>query len=140
MTGDVSLSSFILFLIIFVWTPPHFWALALVKAAEYGRAGVPMMPNAKGFARTRLEILVYTALLAPVGALPWFMGFASAVYGAIALVSGAGLLWLAWDVYRVTESKAADRAAMKLFGYSILYLFALFAVIVAERGLARVLA
>jgi protoheme IX farnesyltransferase len=140
VTGDFSLQSFVLFLIIFMWTPPHFWALALVKIAEYGRAGVPMMPNAKGVARTRLEILVYTVLLAPVGALPWMMGFASPLYGAVAAISGAGMIWLAWEVYRSTDGTDGDRAAMKLFGYSILYLFALFAVIVAERGLARVLA
>ncbi len=140
MTGDVSLASVVLFAIIFIWTPPHFWALALVKCGEYGRAGIPMMPNVKGADRTRTEILLYTLVLAPVGMLPWLMGFASAVYGGVSALGGAGMIWLAMQVYRKREGATADRTAMQLFGFSILYLFALFAVIVAERGLARVLA
>ncbi len=139
-TGDVSLSSVVLFAIIFIWTPPHFWALALVKSAEYARAGIPMMPNVKGADHTRLEILLYTILLAPVGVLPWMMGFASSVYGAISITGGIGMLALAVQVYRKRIAPGADRVAMQLFGFSILYLFALFAVIVAERLFARVLA
>jgi heme o synthase len=137
-TGEVSLASVVLFAIIFIWTPPHFWALALVKSAEYGRAGVPMMPNVKGGDRTRLEILVYTILLAPVGVLPWAMGFASLVYGVVAMLGGAVMLACAWTVYRVRNGELATRAAMKLFGVSILYLFALFGVIVVERVFARI--
>ena len=139
-TGDVSLSSVILFAIIFIWTPPHFWALALVKSSEYARAGIPMMPNVKGADHTRLEILLYTVVLAPVGVLPWMMGFASAVYGAVSILGGTGMLVLAVQVYRKRIAPGADRRAMQLFGFSIVYLFALFAVIVAERFLARVLA
>ena len=83
-TGEISLASLALFAIIFVWTPPHFWALALVKAEEYGRAGIPMLPNVKGADRTRRDILLYALLLAPLGLMPWLMGFASLAYGMIA--------------------------------------------------------
>src|SRR5471032_2273868 len=72
-TGSVTLDSLVLFAIIFVWTPPHFWALALVKSGDYARAGIPMMPNVKGADHTRLEILLYTLLLVPLGILPWRM-------------------------------------------------------------------
>ncbi len=142
-TGSVSLSSIVLFGIIFIWTPPHFWALALVKSGDYGRAGVPMLPNVKGPARTRLEILLYTLVLVPFGMLPWLMGFASVVYGGVAALTGLGMLALAIRVYRhdeaVMDKKMCDRAAMQLFFFSILYLFALFAVLVVENGLPRVL-
>jgi heme o synthase len=140
VTGSVSLESLVLFAIIFIWTPPHFWALALVKSDEYARAGVPMMPNAKGGRRTRLEILVYSALLAPVGVLPWLMGFASLVYGLIAIAGGVGMIWYAWRVVRDVEGDSARRASMSLFGFSILYLFALFITIVVENGPVQALA
>ncbi len=133
-TGDISLASLVLFAIIFVWTPPHFWALALVKHDDYGRAGVPMMPNVHGADRTRLEILVYSLLLAPLGVLPWLMGFATAVYGAAAVVSGLYLVWLAVQVYRRREGDAARRASLRLFLFSISYLFLLFLILVAERA------
>ncbi len=133
-TGDISLASLVLFAIIFVWTPPHFWALALVKHDDYGRAGVPMMPNVHGPDRTRLEILVYSLLLAPLGVLPWLMGFATAVYGAAAVVSGLYLVWLAVQVYRRREGDAARRASLRLFLFSISYLFLLFLILVAERA------
>ncbi|MDB5508003.1 MAG: protoheme farnesyltransferase [Hyphomicrobiales bacterium] len=137
--NSVSLSSIVLFAIIFIWTPPHFWALALVKSADYARAGVPMMPNVKGPDRTRLEILLYTIVLAPVGVLPALMGFASPVYGVVAVAGGAGMLVFAAQVFGRREGEVADKAARKLFGFSILYLFALFAVIVVENSIAPVL-
>jgi protoheme IX farnesyltransferase len=133
-TGDVSLSAWALFALILIWTPPHFWALALVKSGEYARAGVPMMPNVKGHDHTRLQILLYTILLAPVGALPWVMGFGSNVYGAIAALGGALMLHFAVQVYRVREGEPAEKAAKHLFAFSILYLFVLFAVLVAQHG------
>ena len=133
-TGSVSLSSLALFAIILIWTPPHFWALALVKSGEYARAGVPMMPNVKGHDHTRLQILLYTILLAPVGVLPWAMGFGSNVYGAISAVGGALMLHFAAQVYRLREGEAAEKAAKHLFAFSILYLFVLFAVLVAQHG------
>ena len=135
-TGSVSLNSLVLFAIIFIWTPPHFWALALVKSAEYRRAGVPMMPNVKGASHTRLQILLYTILLAPLGVVPYFMGFASEIYGVVATIGGTVMLGCALRVYTVREGEAGNKAAMQLFGISILYLFLLFAVIVAENGIA----
>jgi protoheme IX farnesyltransferase len=134
-TGEIGLYSVVLFALIFVWTPPHFWALALMKHEDYGRAGVPMMPNALGPDRTRLEILVYSLILAPLGVAPWLMGFATPVYGLVALLSGAYLAWLAVAVYRKREGDAARRASLRLFLFSISYLFLLFLVLIAERTL-----
>jgi len=139
ITGSVSLASLVLFAIIFVWTPPHFWALAIAKAGEYGRAGVPMMPNAKGEKRTRLEMLIYTILLAPLGVVPALLGQASIAYGVIAALSGLFMLNLAIKVWRAPDAQAADRDCKKLFGYSILYLFLLFGVIVIENTIGTVL-
>jgi protoheme IX farnesyltransferase len=135
-TGSTAIEPWVLFAIIFIWTPPHFWALALVKTAEYERAGVPMMPNAKGEARTRIEILVYSILLAPIGVLPWLMGFASVVYGAAAIIGGVAMIYYSVRVLRVTEGEAAHKASMALFGISILYLFALFGILVIEKLIA----
>lgn len=132
-TGDISLASVVLFAIIFVWTPPHFWALAILKHDDYGRAGVPMMPNVLGTDRTRLEILIYSLVLAPLGVLPWLMGFATWVYALVASLTGLYLAWLAVEVYRKREGDAARRASLKLFLFSISYLFMLFLVIVGER-------
>jgi protoheme IX farnesyltransferase len=106
-----------------------------MRSDDYGRAGVPMMPNALGVDRTRTEILAYSSVLAPLGVAPWLMGFASPVYGAAAVVSGAYLLWLAAQVYRKREGDAARRASLKLFLFSISYLFLLFLIIVGERAL-----
>ncbi len=135
-SGNVSLVALILFAIIFVWTPPHFWALALVRSAEYERAGIPMMPNVKGAGRTRLEILIYSIVLALVGVLPFVCGLASPLYGALSVVLGAVFIGLALNVYRVRSGEGADTCAMRLFGFSILYLFLLFAELLGERLLA----
>jgi protoheme IX farnesyltransferase len=133
-TGSVTLDSLILFAIIFVWTPPHFWALALVKSGEYERAGVPMMPNVKGADRTRLEILLYTLALAAVALAPWPMGVGGRIYAALAIVAGVAMIHFSWRVYRTRDGARANRAAMQLFGFSILYLFLLFAALVVEHG------
>ena len=133
-SGSVTLDSLLLFAIIFVWTPPHFWALALVKSRDYERAGVPMMPNVKGPSRTRLEILLYTLVLAPLAVTPWFTGMGGRLYGAAAIVSGAGMIVMAARVYRMREGAVANKAAMQLFGYSIFYLFLLVALLVVEHG------
>ena len=134
-TGSVSASSIALFMIIFIWTPPHFWALALLKSDDYAKAGIPMMPNIKGADHTRLEIWLYTLALAPVGVAPWLMGIASATYGGIAAIGGALMLAASWRVYTIRSGPQADVAAKQLFAFSILYLTVLFAVIVAEHGL-----
>ena len=135
-TGHLSLSSIVLFAIIFVWTPPHFWALALVRASDYGRAGIPMLPNVKGADRTRLEILLYSLVLVPLGVVPYFLGFASPVYGIASASLGAVFLGLAARVYLVRVGEKADRHAKALFGFSILYLFLLFAELLGERVIA----
>jgi protoheme IX farnesyltransferase len=134
-TGSVTWQSVALFAIIFMWTPPHFWALALLKSEDYRRAGIPMMPNVKGADHTRLEILLYTLVLAPLGLLPVLMGFGSWLYGVVAAVTGLLMLHLAWRVYRRRDGEAAARACKQLFAFSILYLFLLFAVLVAEQSL-----
>ena len=134
-TGEVTLPSFVLFSIIFMWTPPHFWALALLKKDDYGRAGVPMLPNVAGDERTRLEILIYALLLAPIGVVPYFMGFASLVYGAAATFFGAALIGFALSLFRKRGVDAVNRAAKRLFAFSIAYLFFLFLVLVIERAL-----
>jgi protoheme IX farnesyltransferase len=135
-TGSVSLSSLVLFAIIFVWTPPHFWSLALVKSADYARAGIPMAPNVWGPDKTRLQIMVYALFMAPIGVLPWVMGFAGPVYGVVSALGGVGMLISCFAVYRTREGDAARKCAMRNFGLSILYLFALFAVLVVERTVA----
>jgi heme o synthase len=134
VSGSVSLDSLLLFAIIFMWTPPHFWALALVKSRDYERAGVPMMPNAKGPSRTRLEILIYSLLLAPLGVAPWLTGMAGGLYGAASIFLGAMLVALAVQVYRNRDGSDANKAAMRLFWFTILYLFVLFGFLVVERG------
>ena len=129
-TGDVGLAPIVLFLIIFLWTPPHFWALSLNRADEYRRVGVPMLPVAAGRAATTLQILIYSVLLVPTSLLPWALGYAGALYGAVALASGAVFLALALQLRR---SQQSDRqAAQRLFLFSISYLFLLFAAMLAS--------
>src|SRR5712675_451267 len=131
-TGEIGLEPIILFLIIFLWTPPHFWALALNRADEYARAGIPMLPVVAGRAATTRQILIYSGLLALASELPWMLGFAGAIYGAIAAICGALFLLLA---RRLNRSIDADRrAAHRLFVFSILYLFVLFAALLVDHG------
>ena len=137
VTGDVTLAPFLMFLIIFLWTPPHFWALSLLRCDDYARAGVPMLPVVSGFDETRKQILVYTLILGPVGLTPTLFGFAGLVYGAVAALCGAVMLHLAWRVYRDRAGDAAAAAARKLFAFSLLYVFVLFAALLADNLLAR---
>ncbi|SCW78442.1 heme o synthase [Ancylobacter rudongensis] len=131
-SGGIGLESILLFLIIFFWTPPHFWALALYKSGDYARAGVPMLPVVAGPSETRRQILLYTLLLVPLAMSPFFLGMAGLGYGIVSGVSGALMLLLAVQVYRRREGAAAEVAARRLFGFSILYLFLLFAVLLIE--------
>lgn len=133
-TGTVSLESFVLFLIIFMWTPPHFWALALIRSADYERAGVPMLPVTHGGDETRRQILIYSIILVPLGMVPSVIGLGGSLYTVIAAVFGAFFLVLAFDCYRQRQGEAAERAAKNLFAYSILYLFVLFAALLVEHG------
>ena len=131
-TGSLSIEPLLLFLIIFFWTPPHFWALALFRSDDYARAGVPMLPVTAGPDATRLQILLYTIVLVAVALAPWPLGYFDAVYGVVSLVLGAAMLWLSIDVYRFREGREAGRATRRLFAFSILYLFALFATLLLE--------
>jgi protoheme IX farnesyltransferase len=132
VTGEVSTDAMLLFLIIFAWTPPHFWSLALYRTEDYARAGVPMLPVVAGPDATRLQILLYTVVLVAVAAAPWPLGYFDAAYGIASLGLGAGMLVLALNVYRCRERSASLRATRKLFAFSILYLFALFATLLVE--------
>ena len=138
VTGSLSLEPVLLFLIIFLWTPPHFWALALYKTDDYARAGVPMLPVVAGEVTTRRQILLYTLVLVPLGIAPWALGYAGMLYGAVSTVTGAIMIALAWQVLH--EQRPAERACRNLFAFSILYLFLLFATLLVERGWGGLLA
>jgi heme o synthase len=133
-TDSISLQSFVLFLIIFVWTPPHFWALALLRTKDYARAGVPMLPVVSGPDATRRQILIYSLILAPLGMVPAIVGPGGTFYAAVASVLGALFVVFALDCYWEREGEKADRAAKNLFGYSILYLLLLFAALLVEQA------
>ncbi|MBT6133986.1 MAG: protoheme IX farnesyltransferase [Kordiimonadaceae bacterium] len=138
VTGDVSLESFVLFAIIFMWTPPHFWALSLFSCKEYESAGIPMLPVVCGEAHTKKQIMLYTMLMVPVTALPWYLGFAGIFYGATSVFLGGIFIWLSFallrDEFSVDENSAK---AKKVFFFSIFYLFALFAILGLENLLWR---
>jgi protoheme IX farnesyltransferase len=125
-TGGIAVEPFVLFLIVFLWTPPHFWALSLYRADDYARAGVPMLPVVAGAAETRRQIFYYTVVLAPVAVAPWLLGYAGALYGVAAVLAGAALIGLA---VRVRGEAHGHAASKQMFGFSILYLFLLFAML-----------
>jgi protoheme IX farnesyltransferase len=130
-TGEIALEPFILFLIIFLWTPPHFWALSLNRADEYARAGIPMLPVVAGTTATTRQILIYSILLPPISILPCALGFGDLLFGTAAVTCGAILVALAFQLHR---SKGTDRrAAQRLFAFSILYLFVLFAALLLSN-------
>ena len=134
VTGDVTVLPVILFAIIFLWTPPHFWALALFMKADYAAAGVPMLPVVSGRKTTRNQIFGYSFLMAAAAIAPYFLGMSSWIYGVAAVALNAIFIVFAFAVWR---NKASDATGMKpekrLFGYSILYLFLLFAIFAADR-------
>jgi heme o synthase len=136
MSGSVSLEPLLYFLVIVLWTPPHFWALALFARRDYERAGIPMMPNVAGDESTRRQILLYAVLVAPAGLLPFLMTGAGPVYGVAAAVLGAEFIRRAYMLWwRGSENN--HRAARQLFAFSIFYLFALFAVRLVELAADR---
>jgi len=130
VTGGVAVEPIVLFLIIFFWTPPHFWALSLYRAEDYARAGIPMLPVVAGEQETRRQIVIYTLILAPLGVAPWLMGFAGPLYGIAAIAAGAAMIALA---LRVRSERQGHAASKQMFAFSILYLFLLFAVLLADR-------
>jgi len=139
VTGDVGLGALVLFAIIFMWTPPHFWALALFGARDYAAAGVPMLPVVAGKPETRRQIVIYSALMAPLGVAPWFCGLVGPVYAAAAAVLGLVFVAGAVDVWREGRAAGSDapdfaeNAARRLFGFSIVYLFLLFGLMIFDR-------
>ena len=139
VTGDVSLESAVLFAIIFMWTPPHFWALSLFACKDYESAGIPMLPVVRGEVYTKKQIMFYTALMVPVTILPWYLGFAGIFYGATAALLGGMFIWLSFAL--LNDKKSVDEnsaSAKKVFFFSVFYLFALFAVLGIENLIGRV--
>jgi len=134
VTGTVTVEPLVLFLIIFLWTPPHFWALAILKRDDYARAGIPMLPVVASRTSTRRQILVYAVLTALSGLLPSALGFASLGYGIVAALLGAWFVAGAESLRRAGEADER-RLAGKLFGASILYLFAVFGALLADSAI-----
>ncbi|MGA9321609.1 MAG: heme o synthase, partial [Xanthobacteraceae bacterium] len=133
VTGGFAVEPAVLFLIIFFWTPPHFWALSLYRAEDYARAGVPMLPVVAGIAETRRQILLYSLILAPLGAAPWLLGYAGALYGIVAVIAGIAMVVLALRIHREGAQHTDHAASKRMFGFSILYLFLLFATLLVDR-------
>ncbi|MEM9329849.1 MAG: heme o synthase [Pseudomonadota bacterium] len=140
VTGSVSVESIILFSIIFLWTPPHFWALALFRLRDYKDAQIPMMPNVQGESATRWQIFAYAVLLAISGILPFVFGFASVIYFVFATALGLRFVWLSWKVWTVGSKDNGFRYEKRLFGFSIVYLFALFAGLGIDAVITKVVA
>ena len=134
VTGGVSIESIALFALIFMWTPPHFWALSLYRCKDYAAAGVPMLPVVAGKTETKRQMLIYTLLLIPVGMAPAVLGIAGWIYGVVALVLGLVFVAAAIAVWR----DETDRSAKRMFGFSIFYLFALFALLIADHAIGIV--
>jgi protoheme IX farnesyltransferase len=137
-TGDVGLMPLIMFAIIFMWTPPHFWALSLWAHGDYARAKVPMLPVTHGARETRRQVMIYTVALVPVTLAPWFVGFSGLVYAGVALLLGAVFLVQSWRVLREPQDEAGrslvnDAAARATFRFSLYYLFALFGALAIDR-------
>lgn len=131
VTGDVAALPLVLFAIIFFWTPPHFWALALFRSGDYGRAGIPMLPVVAGRRTTKAQMLAYTVLLLPLTVSPYFFGAAGLIYATGAALLGLLFIASAVRVWREPDD-AGDRCARQMFGFSILYLFLLFALLLAD--------
>jgi protoheme IX farnesyltransferase len=134
VTGDITAMPILLFAIIFFWTPPHFWALALFVQSDYAKVGIPMLPVVAGEKVTRRQIMIYTLLLAPIAIAPWAIGGTSWIYGSVAVVLSVLFVVLAMPVFtRMRAEVDAMTPEKTLFKYSIVYLFVLFAALVADR-------
>src|SRR5690606_27294672 len=130
VTGDVSLAAVVLFAVVFLWTPPHFWALALFRSDDYEKAGVPMLPVVSGERTTKIQSLVYTLLLLPLAPAPTFLGAAGTGYAIGAFVLGVLFVVCAWRVLREDGPATGYKAAKQMFGFSVFYLFALFGLLI----------
>ncbi|MBV2142566.1 heme o synthase [Falsochrobactrum sp. TDYN1] len=138
-TGEITWDSTVLFLIIFLWTPPHFWALSLFSANDYEAARIPMMPNVKGELSTRRQAMFYSLLMAPVGVLPWVMGFAGPVYGTVSVLLGLAFIYYAWRLLMAQSQPQMLTAARKLFRFSLIYLSGIFAMLLLEAVTLNIL-
>src|SRR5687768_8494643 len=140
VTGDISLASISLFLLIFMWTPPHFWALSLFREGDYAKAGVPMMPVVAGPRETKRQMLIYTLVLLPVALVPTLMGTVGWLYGAVALALGLAFIGHAVTVWRAADDASGHGPARRMFRFSLIYLAALFAALPVDQLVARMLA
>jgi protoheme IX farnesyltransferase len=129
VTGDIGWGAVALFAIIFFWTPPHFWALSLYRAGDYAAAGVPMLPVVAGPRETKRQMLLYTLMLWPVSLMPWFLGVSGVLYAALALLLSVVFTGSAIRVWR----DESDRSARRMFAFSLLYLFLIFSLLLADR-------
>ncbi len=135
MTGQITIEGLVLFLIIFLWTPPHFWPLAIRRVDDYRRAGIPMLPVVKGIHHTKYQIFLYTMLMVAASLLPTTVGMSGLLYLGAASALGAVFLFYAWKLYREADDAGESKLAMPTFGYSILYLMLLFAALLADHYL-----
>lgn len=138
VTGSVSIESIVLFLIIFMWTPPHFWALSIYRCEDYAKVGVPMLPVVAGERETRKQILIYSWLLVPVTLLPGVLGFAGVLYTGVTALLGVFFLVAATRLWRAVADKSKEKAARGLFGFSILYLFLIYSTLLIEHSFGLV--
>ncbi|WP_422532779.1 heme o synthase [Bartonella apihabitans] len=138
-TGTISIESVILFLIIFMWTPPHFWALSLFVTTDYGEAHIPMMPNVKGERSTKNQILVYAILMALCGIAPYFTGFAGITYGILSTILGVIFIHYSYELWKTGQREQTVAKAKKLFFFSLIYLAALFAILLVESLATRLI-
>lgn len=138
-TGAISIESIVLFLIIFLWTPPHFWALSLFVTTDYGEAHVPMMPNVKGERSTKNQIFVYAIIMALCGIAPYFIGFAGITYGALSTILGVIFVYRSYELWKTVTREQTVACAKKLFFFSLFYLAALFAVLLVESLATRLM-
>jgi protoheme IX farnesyltransferase len=136
VTNGIAIESIVLFLITFLWTPAHFWALALFKMRDYAAVGVPMLPNVSGEATTKTQIVIYAVLTAFIGVVPTILGFSSLGYGAFAGALGLGFIWYSIGVHRMPEGDEKMVPAKKLFAFSIVYLFAIFSALMIDHLIA----
>ena len=138
-TGEITWDSVVLFMIIFLWTPPHFWALSLFSTNDYEAARVPMMPNVRGELSTRRQAMFYAVIMAPVGVLPYVLGFAGITYGVISTLLGLAFVYYAWRMWMAESHAQMLLAARKLFRFSLMYLSGVFAVLLVEALAIRLL-
>ena len=132
-TNSISTESIILFLIIFIWTPSHFWALSLYKSSDYKKAKIPMLPVTAGIKKTKLNILIYSLLMAPIVALPYFFNFGSLIYLTLSSLMTFYYIYLCALLFKEKNNKASNIIARKIFVYSIFYLFFIFVLILADN-------